>query len=235
MLKKLLENTPAPRSDSWSDISEAMDDTAKIRDLGLNMVLNLNRDLIVHLATKGTVCRYTQGEVIFRQGDVGDAFYLVKTGTVSATVKHQSGQHDVTVRSISEGHYFGEFALLNDAHSRRTATITATTDTEVIRMSKDDFVTVVKQNQQLHQQLWHAMRDTLKAEEMLFGSHHPDALPPATHAILQAFGLEVYKKVSNNELEIDDAQKLFTAFEQALRDPMYNAPNESPENHLPKE
>ena len=87
-------------------------------------------------------------------------------------------------------------------------------------MSKDDFASLVRQNQKLHHELWQDMRDALKAEEMLFGSHDSDALPPATHAILQAFGLEVYKKVNNCELVMDDAQRLFRAFEKALRDPL---------------
>ncbi len=217
LLKNMVHSPAISRQDSWADINEAMDDTSKIRDLGLNMVLSLNRNLLVALATKGTPCRYAKGDIIFRQGDVGDAFYLVKKGAVHATVQTASGAPDLVVKSIIEGQYFGEFALLNDTHSRRSATITASLDTEVVRMSKYDFSSLIEQNQHLHQKLWNKMRETLKTEDAVFSSHDPEGLTSEAHATLQAFGLELYKLIESGELEVTSARLLFKAFEKALR------------------
>ena len=67
----------SPRQDAWANISKAMDDAEKIKTLGLHLIIDLDPELISDLAHKGTFHTYKQGEVIFRQGDVGDAFYLV--------------------------------------------------------------------------------------------------------------------------------------------------------------
>ena len=79
--------------------------------------------------------RLAQGEELFRQGDVGDRFYIVDEGDVEIVI-----DGDV-VRETGPGGYFGEIALLRDVP--RTATVRAKGDVELLGLDRDDFIAAV--------------------------------------------------------------------------------------------
>jgi MFS family permease len=76
------------------------------------------------------------GSVVIRQGDVGDAFYVVDTGTLAVDV---DGVRRDTV--LGHGSGFGEIALLQGVP--RTATITALEDVSLLRLERDDFLAAI--------------------------------------------------------------------------------------------
>lgn len=76
-----------------------------------------------------------KGEVLFREGDPGDAFYIVFRGAVEI-VKEGPGAERLAVRR--DGGAFGEMSLLNDAP--RSATARAVEDTHLLAVGKDRFV-----------------------------------------------------------------------------------------------
>lgn len=76
------------------------------------------------------------GDVVIRQGEVGDAFYVVDSGRLSVTVDGVLRDHTLTT-----GDGFGEIALLRDVP--RTATITALEPTRLLRVERDDFLAAV--------------------------------------------------------------------------------------------
>lgn len=75
------------------------------------------------------------GQAIIRQGDAGDRFYVIVSGTVDVAV---DGAH---VREQGEGEYFGEIALLHGGP--RTATITAREAVELRALARDVFLATV--------------------------------------------------------------------------------------------
>ncbi len=135
VLHRLLGKPTSSRVDAWSNISVAMDEADKLKALSLHLIIDLDPELISDFARKGTLHTYKQGEVIFRQGDIGDAFYLVKSGLVNVTLRQEEGQKaevlhmekSIVVNSIPAGRYFGEYALLDEADGRRKATVVAAT------------------------------------------------------------------------------------------------------------
>lgn len=77
--------------------------------------------------------KYTPGTQIIREGDIGDKFYILESGTAEA-VKRGVQQ---PLKSYQKGDYFGELALLDD--KPRAATVQAKTDVKVATLSKDGF------------------------------------------------------------------------------------------------
>lgn len=75
------------------------------------------------------------GTEMITQGDTGDLFYLIATGTAAVTV---DGERRAT---IDAGGFFGEIALLRD--TPRTATVTAETEMELLSLDRDQFLAAV--------------------------------------------------------------------------------------------
>ncbi|KAK6336535.1 hypothetical protein TWF696_002085 [Orbilia brochopaga] len=77
---------------------------------------------------------YTPEQVIIREGDPGDNFYIIEQGT--AEVKKRSEGNKV-LKSYTKGDYFGELALLNDAP--RAASVVAKDKVKVATLGKEGF------------------------------------------------------------------------------------------------
>jgi len=76
------------------------------------------------------------GNVIVKQGDDGDFFYVIMTGRCMVT-REQPNQKAVRLAELEGGSCFGEEALISD--TKRNATVTALTRGTLMRLSKDDF------------------------------------------------------------------------------------------------
>jgi CRP/FNR family transcriptional regulator, cyclic AMP receptor protein len=80
--------------------------------------------------------RYRKGQVIFQQGDDGDAMYLVETGLVRISTESVDGQEAI-LTEVRPGETFGELALLDGAP--RSATAVAVADTVALRLPRVAF------------------------------------------------------------------------------------------------
>ena len=79
--------------------------------------------------------RLASSDELFRQGDVGDRFYIVAEGDVEIVIDGR------VVRETGPGGYFGEISLLRDVP--RTATARAKGDVELFALDRDDFIAAV--------------------------------------------------------------------------------------------
>jgi len=85
---------------------------------------------------------YEAGQVMFRAGDAADAAYIVIEGKVDITVPTSTGA--ILVNSLQRNDIIGEIAIFGDVP--RTATATAVTRMEALRISKDMFINVIREN-----------------------------------------------------------------------------------------
>jgi len=91
---------------------------------------------------------YARGEVLVRQGDPGDTFYIVKSGRVKVSALR--GDADVELAKLGEGDYFGEMNVLTG--ECRNATVTAETDTHVLALSHHVLAGLLKKNASLSEE-----------------------------------------------------------------------------------
>lgn len=77
---------------------------------------------------------YGDGDIVFSEGDPGDAFYLIDSGNAEVWQDSEGG---VLINRLSEGDYFGELALLNA--DPRAATIRARGELKAFRLSREQF------------------------------------------------------------------------------------------------
>ena len=88
---------------------------------------------------------FAPGETLCRQGEPGDAAYIVLDGRADVVVETRDGP--VTVASIGRNDIVGEIAILCDVP--RTATVEATTPLAALRVSKENFFKLVEQFPQI--------------------------------------------------------------------------------------
>ncbi|HKZ80208.1 MAG TPA: DUF1003 domain-containing protein [Pyrinomonadaceae bacterium] len=80
--------------------------------------------------------QFKAGETIFNEADRGDALYVVDSGSVRIWVLDEDVK-PVTLAELKEGEFFGELAVLD--RGARSTNATATVDTDLHRLSSDDF------------------------------------------------------------------------------------------------
>lgn len=90
------------------------------------------------------------GETLFRQGDHGDALYLVLSGRLRVVVTRDDGSEGV-VREVGRGENVGELAMLTE--EPRSATVRAVRDTDLARLSRARFEQLLLRHPQAVMQL----------------------------------------------------------------------------------
>ena len=82
--------------------------------------------LLKKIAPEMSIVRLAPGEVIFKEGDRGDALFLVGEGSVKISKRGRGGEQE-TLGFIQPGNFFGEMALLDGEPRSAMATATETT------------------------------------------------------------------------------------------------------------
>jgi putative ABC transport system ATP-binding protein len=111
--------------------------------------LTLTSDALIEVADRMFMERHPAGGVIIRQGDVGDKFYLIREGSVDVYIGN--GIESRLARTMREGEFFGEIALLTD--QPRTATVIAKENALLYALSKADFKATLDTSSSFAEQL----------------------------------------------------------------------------------
>jgi putative ABC transport system ATP-binding protein len=106
---------------------------------------------LAEVAEKMKKEQFGAGAVVFRQGEVGDKFYLIYQGSVDVIIDDGTPGRRLAA-PLKEGDYFGEIALLKEAP--RSATVVAREDLVVYSLGKDDFNAAVAASATFKEQLY---------------------------------------------------------------------------------
>jgi len=96
---------------------------------------------------------FNAGEVIIRQGEVGDKFYIIESGVVD--VSGEKGGVRLKDVELTTGDFFGEVALLTGAP--RNATVMARGPVEVLILAKENFDQALQRSKTLEERLREAL------------------------------------------------------------------------------
>lgn len=103
---------------------------------------NLPPANVEQLLDKLEPIRVRAGQVIIRQGDPGDYFYMIDQGNAMVTRQTEGEEEEsIEMAELKEGYAFGEAALISD--KPRNATVSMMSDGILLRLSKNDFLTLL--------------------------------------------------------------------------------------------
>ncbi len=80
---------------------------------------------------------FKAGDVVVRQGDVGDYFYFVRSGHCMVTRETPGGAQNINLAELRMGATFGEESLISE--TKRNATVTMLSDGILMRLTREDF------------------------------------------------------------------------------------------------
>ena len=131
------ESGLSPESD-WSDDEGAVLDSV----LSNPFFSHLDPAMVAELAKRSEMRDFAPGADLLREGETGNAAYVVHAGTVTVSVRVQDNA--VEVAELGAGAFLGEISLLCEVpHS---ATVTAKTDVLALRISRQSFWDVLSAN-----------------------------------------------------------------------------------------
>ena len=101
---------------------------------------------------------YHDGEIIVRQGEVGDSMYVIQSG--KAEVVDELGGKNVRLTVMGENDFFGEMAIFE--HEVRSATVRALGEVRVLTVDKRTFLRRIHEDPSLSfrivEQICHRVR-----------------------------------------------------------------------------
>ncbi len=118
-------------------VMETPDDEAKVLDRlpQIPLFSHLKSDEFMGVVEKINLRRFDVGDKIIKEGEPGEAFYIIARGKAKVSKKDPKGK-DVEVAVIQEGEFFGEFAFFSE--SVRHASVTVSEEMEALEIDRGD-------------------------------------------------------------------------------------------------
>ncbi len=101
---------------------------------------------------------FDTGDVIVRQGEVADRFYVISRGQVDVVRRAPDGR-EIVVTRLGTGQFFGEIGLLHGG--KRTADVRAVDDVEVMTLNGQDFRNLMADSKASEQAIGEVMRQRI--------------------------------------------------------------------------
>jgi len=149
---------------------------------------------------------YDFGDVIVKQGDPADAFYVLTTGRARALKVRADGE-EIPLGVLKPGDSFGEAALAEGG--TRNATVRCSTAVDVLRIDRDDFLQLVSEEPDLKQSIETTGRNRA-LQSFLYQFSNFGRLPtPVLRSMIEKFKPVSVQKGNLIIREADDAGPLY--------------------------
>lgn len=101
---------------------------------------------------------YRDGEVIVREGDIGDRMYVIQSGRARVT-RNAEGK-DIHLAELKEGDFFGEMAIIE--REVRSATVRAFGEVSLLSIDKKNFIRRVHEDPSLAYRILQRMSQKIR-------------------------------------------------------------------------
>jgi len=98
------------------------------------------KSFLARVGNGRSIGKYRKGQVIFSQGDPGDAVFYIQKGKAKLTVVSEQGKEAV-IAILGADDFFGEGCLAGQ--TQRIATVMAMTDATIVRLEKSAIIQVL--------------------------------------------------------------------------------------------
>lgn len=173
----------------------------------------LGPDSLGQLCESATPVTLSGGEWLFRQGDEGDALYVVAGGRLDVVV--DDGDRSVVVRTCRRGDVFGELAIVCEA--QRTASILAVRDSEVWRIERAHVEALLRESPEFAIALTRFLGDKVRTAPVPVAP--PPQRRPSVLAVLAVGRVEVSRIVDAISAAVGDTLLVVAAGSHAGTDP----------------
>jgi len=116
----------------------------------INFFASMNMGLLEKILARINYYQYAAGEKICKQGDPGDAFYVIGEGKLTVSIR-EAFLFSRTLATLSPGDCFGEMALLD--RKPRNATVTSAEPSKVFVLTVEQFDQVLAENPAFKQEM----------------------------------------------------------------------------------
>ncbi|HEX5337730.1 MAG TPA: cyclic nucleotide-binding domain-containing protein [Gallionella sp.] len=206
----------ADAADRQERLAEVSGSARKLLTSSMFSADNLKNGPLAHLppANTGALLQRIEavavwaGDVIIREGDDGDYYYLLDSGR--AQVARRVGGVDMPLAELKAGDVFGEEALVSDA--KRNATVTMQSNGVLLRLGRQDFLELLREPL-LHQSSYEQAKQQVDEGAIWLDVRHPpeyryDRLPGAMNVPLNDI---------RNAIGVLDRSKKYIAYCQSGR------------------
>ena len=108
-----------------------------------------------------------QNTRLFRQGDKGNAMYLIESGRVRISIRDDD-DHELTLAELAQGDFFGEMSIIDGR--QRSADANVIEDAQLAILSRDAFLSFVRNNPDVALEMLSALTDRLRRTDELLRS-----------------------------------------------------------------
>ena len=108
-----------------------------------------------------------QNTRLFRQGDKGDAMYLIESGRVRISI-HDDDKQELTLAELAQGDFFGEMSIIDGR--QRSADAHVIEDARLAVLSREAFLSFVRTNPDVALEMLSALTDRLRRTDELLRS-----------------------------------------------------------------
>ena len=128
---------------------------------------SLDDEAAVELRNLISETKVPQNTRLFRQGDKGDAMYLIESGRVRISI-HDDDKQEVTLAELAQGDFFGEMSIIDGR--QRSADARVIEDANLAVLSRDAFLSFVRTNPNVALEMLSALTDRLRRTDDLLRS-----------------------------------------------------------------
>ena len=132
------------------DVEEELADSERAKMLirSVRLFRSLSEKDLNNIDSWTEIVEFEPGEIILREGEMGDYMYIVLDGSVEIFVADEDGKV-IILAELTKGNYFGEQALLPDGRGKRNANARANYRATLIRVAKKYFQLIINHDNKL--------------------------------------------------------------------------------------